>query len=127
MRRFALLALMALATPASGAPCGGDFPAFLKAMGTEAAALGLPDAAIRAVLDGAQLDPAVIKADHAQGIFRKTFIDFSTALISKNRITRPLMQPSRNSASHAGLFWLFGHLKPTSVRCRATLTRVTPC
>ena len=51
-----------------------------------AAALGLPESAIRAVLDGAQRDPAVIKADHAQGIFRKTFIDFSTALISKNRI-----------------------------------------
>ncbi|MEY4779015.1 MAG: hypothetical protein RLZZ607_328, partial [Pseudomonadota bacterium] len=83
MRYFPLFALLALATPAAAAaPCGGDFPAFLQAMEAEAAALGLPESAIRAVLDGAQRDPAVIKADHAQGIFRKTFIDFSTALIS---------------------------------------------
>ena len=86
MRYSPLLALLALATPAAAAPCGGDFPTFLQAMEAEAAALGLPESAIRAVLDGAQRDPAVIKADHAQGIFRKTFIDFSTALISKNRI-----------------------------------------
>ena len=86
MRYSPLLALLALATPAAAAPCGGDFPIFLEAMEAEAAALGLPESAIRAVLDGAQRDPAVIKADHAQGIFRKTFIDFSTALISKNRI-----------------------------------------
>lgn len=108
MRRFALLALMALATPASGAPCGGDFSAFLKAMGTEAAALGLPDAAVRAVLEGAQLDPAVIKADHAQGIFRKTFIDFSTALISKNRIENAAIYARKYNAAFDAAEQKFG-------------------
>ena len=62
MRYFPLFALLALATPAAAAaaPCGGDFPAFLQAMEAEAAALGLPESAIRAVLDGAQRDPAYL-------------------------------------------------------------------
>lgn len=108
MRRFALLALMALGSPACSAPCGGDFPAFLQAMGAEAAALGLPDPAIHAVLDGAQLDPAVIKADHAQGIFRKTFIDFSTALISKNRIDNAAIYARKYDAAFAAAEQKFG-------------------
>jgi lytic murein transglycosylase len=77
-------------------------------MGTEAAALGLPDAAIRAVLDGAQLDPAVIKADHAQGIFRKTFIDFSTALISKNRIENSAIYARKYNAAFDAAEQKFG-------------------
>ena len=80
------LAAMLAATPAVSAQCGGDFGTFLKAMSAEAVAQGLPDSAIRAFLDGAERDPAVIKADHGQGVFRKTFLDFSQSLISKGRI-----------------------------------------
>lgn len=84
--RLSLIAFLALATPASAAPCGGDFQTFLRDIAAEATAQGLPESAVRAFLDGAQLDPAVIKSDRGQGIFRKTFLDFSQALISKNRI-----------------------------------------
>ena len=82
---MALLACLA-ANPVLAAPCGGDFNGFKAAMAAEAAAAGLPRTAISAFLDGAQRDPAVIKADHGQGVFRKTFIDFSQSLISKGRI-----------------------------------------
>ena len=85
--RLPLFALLALsATPGLAAPCGGDFQSFKSAMASEATTQGLPDSAIHAFLDDAQIDPKVIKADHAQGFFRKTFLDFSQALISKNRI-----------------------------------------
>ena len=73
MRYSPLLALLALAAPAVAAPCGGDFPTFLHAMETEAAALGLSESAIHAVLDGAQLDPAVIKAVASDGSFSLRF------------------------------------------------------
>ena len=108
MQRFALLALLALTAPAHAAPCGGDFPTFLQDMAAEASALGLPDRAIHAVLDGAQIDPAVIKADHAQGIFRKTFIDFSTALISKNRIENAAVYADKYDAAFAAAEQRFG-------------------
>ncbi len=82
---ISLLASLA-ATPALAAPCGGDFNQFISAMSAEAAAQGLPRAPSTPFSTGARLDPAVIKADHSQGVFRKTFLEFSQSLISKGRI-----------------------------------------
>jgi lytic murein transglycosylase len=84
MRSLALLAL--LATPATAAPCGGEFPAFLDAITAEATAQGLPLEATQSYLTGARIDQAVLKADRSQGVFRKTFLDFSQSLISKSRL-----------------------------------------
>ncbi len=83
--RAALIALC-LASPAAAAPCGGDFADFLQAMQAEAIAAGTsPDAAVE-FFAGARQDPAVLKADRSQGVFRKTFLDFSQSLISKGRL-----------------------------------------
>ncbi len=87
--RVSTIALMIglMASPALAAPCGGDFNDFLRAMSAEAAAKGLPAGAIEEFMSGAQRDGAVIKADRSQGIFRKTFLEFSQSLISKGRIS----------------------------------------
>ena len=84
--RAALLAL-ALATPAVAAPCGGDFREFLKQMAAEAIAAGVPADAATAFFKGASQDQKVLKADRSQGVFRKTFLDFSQSLISKQRLS----------------------------------------
>ncbi len=84
--RFALLSLL-LASPALSAPCGGDFGEFLSAMQAEAVAQGVPPEKAEAFFAGAAIDKAVLKADKAQGVFRKTFLDFSQSLISKGRLT----------------------------------------
>jgi lytic murein transglycosylase len=84
--RAALLAL-ALATPAAAAPCGGDFGEFLTQMEAEAIAAGVPTDAAAAFFKGAKQDPKVLKADRSQGVFRKTFLDFSQSLISKQRLS----------------------------------------
>ena len=98
--RLPLFALLALtASPAISAQCGGNFQTFLSAMATEAKAQGLPDSAIHAFLDDAQLDPAVIRADHGQGVFRKTFIDFSQSLISKSRIQNAAIYSKKYNAA----------------------------
>ena len=83
--RAALLALLA-ATPAAAAPCGGDFGAFLTAMQAEAVAAGVPADKAAAFFAGARIDERVLKADRSQGVFRKTFLDFSQSLISKQRL-----------------------------------------
>jgi lytic murein transglycosylase len=80
------IAFSLLACPALAAPCGGDFGSFLDAMATEARAAGQPEDAIARFFDGARIDKAVLKADRSQGVFRKTFLDFSQSLISKSRI-----------------------------------------
>jgi lytic murein transglycosylase len=84
--RAALLAL-ALATPAAAAPCGGDFGEFLTQMEAETVAAGVPADAAAAFFKGARQDPKVLKADRSQGVFRKTFLDFSQSLISKQRLS----------------------------------------
>ena len=84
--RAALLAL-ALTTPAAAAPCGGDFGDFLKAMEAETVAEGVPPEKAAAFFKGAKQDAKVLKADRSQGVFRKTFLDFSQSLISKQRLS----------------------------------------
>jgi lytic murein transglycosylase len=84
--RAALFAL-ALATPAAAAPCGGDFGDFLKAMQAEAVAEGVPTETATSFFKGAKVDQKVLKADRSQGVFRKTFLDFSQSLISKQRLS----------------------------------------
>jgi lytic murein transglycosylase len=84
--RAALLCL-ALATPAQAAPCGGDFGEFLSAMKAEATAAGIPADKAAAFFKGARQDGKVLKADRSQGVFRKTFLDFSQSLISKQRLS----------------------------------------
>lgn len=100
MRLFALaLSLSALAAPAIAAPCGGDFDAFRAAIADEARAQGLPQGAIDRFLDGARQDPAVIKADRGQSFFNKSFLEFSQALISKNRIDNGAIYSDRYDAT----------------------------
>jgi lytic murein transglycosylase len=86
--RFGLALLCALlASPGAAAPCGGDFGDFVSVMKAEALAKGLAEPDIAAFFDGAAVDPKVLKADRSQGVFRKTFLEFSKALISKSRIS----------------------------------------
>ena len=80
------LAFALLTSPAIAENCGGSLSSFLDGVRSEAATKGLPSAATEAFLRGAALDPNVIKADRAQGVFQKDFISFSRALISQNRI-----------------------------------------
>lgn len=76
-----------IAAPAASAPCGGDFSAFVLAMKAEALATGQAPADIDAFFQGAAVDQKVLDADRSEGVFRKTFLEFSQALISKSRIS----------------------------------------
>ncbi|MBK8439103.1 MAG: lytic murein transglycosylase [Rhodobacter sp.] len=86
MRALVLIAALA-ASPATATPCGGDFTAFLATMAEEALAQGLPEDAVQSFFKGARQDSKVLKSDRTQGVFRKTFLDFSGALISKSRLS----------------------------------------
>ena len=87
MRLAPVLAL--IASPAlADVPCGGDFPAWVQAMKAESAAQGIPPETADAFFAGLTPDPRVLKADRSQGVFRKSFLDFSQSLISKDRLTR---------------------------------------
>ena len=85
--RAAFLILALAASPAGAASCGGDFDTFLGAMAAEATAQGLPPDAVKIFFVGAHQDQKVLRSDRSQAVFRKTFLDFSRSLISKNRLS----------------------------------------
>ncbi len=106
MRVLNIVALsLALFIMASGpapakAGCGGDFSRFIEGLKKEAVAKGHDPATVAKFFQGVAHDPKVIRADRAQGVFRKNFIDFSRAVISRNRINNG----RSNAKKYARLF-----------------------
>jgi lytic murein transglycosylase len=77
-----LLALAAWSVPAhAAAPCGGDFGAWLQSVKTDAAAAGVSQRTIQSALAGVTFDPSIIARDHAQGVFRQSFEQFSGRMV----------------------------------------------
>jgi lytic murein transglycosylase len=77
------MAAGAIAAPAqaAGAPCGGDFGAWLQGVKQEAAADGISQRTIQSALAGVSYDPGIIARDHAQGVFRQSFEQFSGRMV----------------------------------------------
>jgi lytic murein transglycosylase len=96
-----LLAFLLLATPATAAPCGGDWGDFIAAMTAEAVAAGVPADQATAFFAGARPDARVLKADRAQGVFGRPFTDFARRLISADRLERGRALASRHAATFA--------------------------
>ncbi len=65
----------------SAAPCGGDFDAWLEGVKQEAAAQGISQRTIQSALAGVTYDPGIIARDHAQGVFRQSFEQFSGRMV----------------------------------------------
>jgi lytic murein transglycosylase len=79
---FAICAMPTLAL----AECGGSFYNFKSGLKSEAVARGISAGTADAFLANVQQDAKVLRADRAQGVFQRPFIDFSRRLISQNRI-----------------------------------------
>ena len=92
-------AALSLPTQAQAAPCGGDFNAFVAAISAEAAAAGASQTAINAFFNGASVDKSVLQHDRGQAFFRKSFLEFSQSLISKNRIQNAAVYSRKYNAA----------------------------
>ncbi|KIC41708.1 lytic transglycosylase [Ruegeria sp. ANG-S4] len=88
MRFFSALVAATLLTSPALAQCGGGFNDFVNGLKSEAAQRGFDSTTVNGFFNGVQQDGAVLRADRAQGVFQKPFIDFSRRLISQNRIDR---------------------------------------
>lgn len=99
MRAF-LFALAVLATPAAAQTCGGSFSGFVADLKREAVAKGHAPGAVDRFFARVRQDPKVIRADRAQGVFKRDFIDFSRRIISKNRLTNG----RANAKKYAAIF-----------------------
>jgi lytic murein transglycosylase len=92
-----LLCCAAVAEANADAPCGGDFGTWLEGVKAEAATQGISQRTIQVALSGITPDPAVIAHDHAQGVFRQTFDQFSGRMVPP-RMARATRLMTQNSA-----------------------------
>jgi lytic murein transglycosylase len=76
-----LFALAGVVSSAHAAPCGGGFATWLQGVKEEAAAKGISQAAIQSALAGVTYDPAIIRRDHGQGVFRQRFDQFAGRMV----------------------------------------------
>lgn len=101
MRSLGFLLALTLATPSfADIPCGGSFSGFVGQMKQSALQQGHPKAAVERFFSGVRQDQATLKADRAQGFFQKSFIDFSRAVISQNR----MQNGAANAAKYKSTF-----------------------
>lgn len=99
--RFLLSALITLAsTPVFATECGGDFQSFVNEMKSEAVHNGYNSNVVDRFFASVSHDTRTLRADRAQGIFQKDFIEFSRTLISKNRLDHG----KRNAQKYATVF-----------------------
>ncbi len=77
---------MLTGTAAANVPCGGSFDEFVDGLRAEAISSGYEKQAVDGFFDRAMHDPDVIRRDRSQGIFRKSFIEFSQLVMSQYRI-----------------------------------------
>jgi lytic murein transglycosylase len=79
---LAALWVLSLTAPVSAAaPCGGDFAAWLDGVMQEAATQNISQRTIQSALGGVTFDPAIIARDHAQGVFKQSFEQFSGRMV----------------------------------------------
>ncbi|WP_322891958.1 MULTISPECIES: lytic murein transglycosylase [unclassified Yoonia] len=107
--RLALATALTLLTGAATAQtCGGDVGSFIAGVKAEAVATGIPPATADAFFAGAQIDPAVLRADRSQGVFQQDFIQFSRNLISQNRVDNGARNSQRFDATFREIESRFG-------------------
>lgn len=66
--------------------CGGDLATFLEGVKAEAIAAGSPPEIADKALAGAAINQKVLSRDRSQGVFRQTFLEFSSRTGSQARL-----------------------------------------
>ncbi|MFN3636448.1 MAG: lytic transglycosylase domain-containing protein, partial [Rhizobium rhizophilum] len=72
--------------------CGGDLATFLEGVKAESIASGTPPEIVDKALAGAAIDQKVLSRDRSQGVFRQTFLEFSSRTGSKARLDMGLQK-----------------------------------
>ncbi|WP_427024021.1 lytic murein transglycosylase [Aureimonas ureilytica] len=92
LKPLALASILALAgvgtAAAQGAPCGGDWNAFLQGVRAEALAKGLSQAGVDRALAHVRQDEKVLARDRGQAVFQQEWLRFQGRMVNKDRLAR---------------------------------------
>ncbi len=80
-----IILIFALSSAASG-NCGGEFNKFLENIKKESREIGYTEEIVDAFFENVSLNPKVLEADRAQGIFLRPFNEFAPRLINEYRM-----------------------------------------
>ena len=69
-------------------PCGGNFNSFIEKLKEKSYQMGYEPSVVQDFFKNVKRDPEVIKRDRSQGIFKKTFIEFSKLVMTEYRILK---------------------------------------
>lgn len=83
---WSLLVIFGEPAMSSTVGCGGSFERFVQDLKLEAANAGYSSDEIESFFSNVQHSPEVIKRDRSQGIFQKSFIEFSQLVMQEYRI-----------------------------------------
>ncbi|SFR33379.1 lytic murein transglycosylase [Litoreibacter janthinus] len=100
MRPLCLALALSLIAPAAFAECGGSWSSFVADLKSEAITKGHSKGSVDGFFSSARQDPKVLKADRAQGVFKRDFIDFSRRVISQSRLNKG----NANAKKYASVF-----------------------
>jgi lytic murein transglycosylase len=93
-------AMFMTAAPALAAQCNhkGGFNGFLTEFKKDAASQGISKRGLSA-LDGLAIDNNVLAADRRQGVFKQSFEQFSSRMISRDRLTKGAKMMTQHAAT----------------------------
>ena len=80
-----IILIFALSSAASG-NCGGEFNKFIEDIKKESREIGYTEEIVDAFFENVSLNPKVLEADRAQGIFLRPFNEFAPRLMSEYRL-----------------------------------------
>ena len=96
-----------LNTSASG-KCGGEFNQFLENIKKEAQEIGYTEKIVNTFFENVSLNPQVLEADQAQGIFLKPFNEFAPRLINDYRMKHGKINLKKYSSTFNEIEKVFG-------------------
>ena len=102
-----IVLIFVLSTAASG-KCGGEFNQFLEDIKKESQEIGYTEKIVNTFFENVSLNPKVLEADRAQGIFLKPFNEFAPRLISDYRMQHGKQNLKKHSSTFNDIEQIFG-------------------
>jgi len=99
--------IFVLNTSVSG-ECGGEFNQFVENIKKEAQEIGYTEKIVNTFFENVSLNPQVLEADRAQGIFLKPFNEFAPRLISDYRMKHGKINLKKYSSTFNEIEKVFG-------------------
>ena len=102
-----IVLIFVLSTAASG-KCGGEFNQFLEDIKKESQEIGYTEKIVNTFFKNVSLNPKVLEADRAQGIFLKPFNEFAPRLINEYRMRHGKLNLKKYSSTFNEIEKIFG-------------------